>query len=142
MVVVVVLEELRDVMRTLNSDRLYLIGRVIKITNHVPKIHKLVGVINAGAIKGIRAKYTMLMKRHYSDEDFYRRKFDLLEDQIMVWTEEFHVAKFEVWLNNSNGSQGNTKTVVDPMKARLYVLRWREEWECTGRTPNIKIRPV
>jgi hypothetical protein len=82
------------------------------------------------------------MKRHYSDEDFYSRKFDLLEDQIMVWTEEFHVDKFEVWLNNSNASQGNIKTIVDPAKARLFVLGWREEWEHTGRTPNIKIRPV
>jgi len=142
MVVAVVLEEPRDVMRTLNSDLLYLIGRVIKITNHVPKIHKSVGVTNAGAIKGICAKYTVLMKRHYSDEDFFRRKFDLLEDQIMVWTEEFHVAKFEVWLNNSNTSQGSTKTLVDPMNARLYVLEWRKEWERTGRAPNIKIRPV
>lgn len=63
MVVAAVLEKLRDVMRTLNSDLLFLIGLVIKITNHAPKIHKSVGVINAGAIKGIRAKYTMLMKK-------------------------------------------------------------------------------
>jgi len=62
----------------------------------------------------------------------------------MVWTEDFHVAKFEVWLSNSNASQGgpSTKIIVDPMKARLYVLGWREEWERTGRTPNIKIRPI
>jgi hypothetical protein len=56
MIVAVVLEELKDVMRTQNSDRLYLIGRVIKITNHVPKIPKSVGVINVGAIKGIHLK--------------------------------------------------------------------------------------
>jgi hypothetical protein len=81
--------------------------------------------------------------RHYSDEDFYRRKFDLLEDQITVWSEEFRVSKFEVWLQNRDGSQGgNVKSIVDPEKARRYVLSWRDDWERTGRTPNIKIRPV
>jgi len=51
--VAVVLDALRVVMRIPNSDPLSLIGRVIKITNRVPRIHRSVGAINAGAIKGI-----------------------------------------------------------------------------------------
>jgi sucrose-6-phosphate hydrolase SacC (GH32 family) len=67
-----------------------------------------------------------------------------LEDQIAVWAEEFHVSKFEVWLQNRDVGHGtsNTKTMVDFEKARSYVLGWRQEWERTGRTPSIKIRPV
>jgi hypothetical protein len=82
--------------------------------------------------------------RHYSDEDFYRRKFDLLEDQIAVWAEEFRVSKFEVWLQSRDMTHGtsNTKTIVDANKARAYVMGWRDEWDRTGKTPNIKIRPV
>jgi len=82
---------------------------------------------------------------HYSEEDFYRRKFELLEDQIAVWADEFRVPKFEVWLpmgEISSGSTVTTKTVIDAETAKRYVLRWREEWERTGRTPNIKIRPI
>jgi hypothetical protein len=112
--------------------------------NRVQRIRKSVGAINAGATKGIiLLRISTNIHRHYSDEDFYRRKFDLLEDQIAVWADEFRVSKFEVWLQIRDGGQGgNVKSIVDPEKARRYVLNWREEWERTGRTPNIKIRPV
>jgi hypothetical protein len=144
MIVDVVQGKLRDVMRILNFDLLYLIGHVIRIMNRVQRIHKSVGAINVGATKGIiLLRISTNIYRHYSDEDFYRRKFDLLEDQIAVWADEFRVSKFEVWLQIRDGGQGgNVKSIVDPEKARRYVLNWREEWERTGRTPNIKIRPV
>jgi hypothetical protein len=62
----------------------------------------------------------------------------------MVWIEEFHIQKFEVWMQSRDSphATSNSKTIVDMSKARMYVLGWREEWERTGRTPNIKIRPV
>lgn len=62
-----------------------------------------------------------------------------------MWTEDFHVQKFEVWLQNKDGVNAggpNSKTIVDPDIALRYVMSWREEWERAGRTPNIKIRPV
>ena len=62
-----------------------------------------------------------------------------------MWAGDFHVQKFEVWLQSREGvSTGgaNSKTVVDSDTALRYVVNWREEWERTGRTPNIKIRPV
>lgn len=140
----VVRDALRDAMRIRNSDLLFLIGRVIRIMSHVQRIHKLVGAINAGVIKGTDPFSLLVEYSHYSDEDFYRRKFDLLEDQIMVWIEEFHVQKFEVWFQNQDARQGtsNSKTTIDANKARMYVLGWRDEWERTRQTPNIKIRPV
>ena len=73
-----------------------------------------------------------------------RRKFDLLEDQVAVWAEEFHVAKFEVWLQDEDRFQGTvtTKKILDPNTAKKCVLRWRQEWERTGTIPGIKIRPL
>lgn len=52
MIVAVVQGRLKGVMRILNFDLLYPTGLVIKTMNHVQRIHKSVGVINAGAIKG------------------------------------------------------------------------------------------
>jgi hypothetical protein len=62
----------------------------------------------------------------------------------MVWAEEFHVNKFEVWFPNRENSPANAnhKLIVDAVAARMYVQRWREEWERTRILPNIKIRPV
>jgi hypothetical protein len=57
-----------------------------------------------------------------------------------VWACEFNVSKFEVWLQDVG--HGTLKTVVDSDEARRYVVAWRDEWERTGKTPNIKIRPV
>jgi hypothetical protein len=135
---------LRDVMRIRNLGLLFLIGRVIRITSRVQRIHRLVGAINAGVIKGMYPFFLHVECSHYSNEDFYRRKFDLLEDQIMVWIEEFHVQKFEVWLQSQDACQGtsNSKATIDANKARMYVLGWRDEWERTRQTPSIKIRPV
>jgi hypothetical protein len=98
--------------------------------------------------KGYIAILFLINSRHYSDDDFFRRKFDLLEDQIVVWAEEFRVPKFEVWLQNLDvphmhgTGTSNTKIIVDPIKARQWVMTWRREWERTGKAPNIKIRPV
>jgi len=133
-------------MKTRNLDPSYQTGRVIKITSLVQRTRRWDGAINAGATKGINAPIIIRLKlsRHYSEEDFHRRKFDLLEDQIMVWAEEFHVNKFEVWLANRDHSPASSshKIIVDPVAARMYVLRWREDWERTRILPNIKIRPV
>jgi hypothetical protein len=78
-----------------------------------------------------------------SNEDFFRRKIDLLEDQIMVWAEEFHVHRFEVYLQDRDGGSGlsSKKTIVDPAAAKRHVLDWRREWERSGEITNIKIRP-
>jgi hypothetical protein len=148
MIVVVVLGRLRDAMKTRNLDRSYQTGRVIKIMNHVQRTRRSDGAINAGATKGTKPPVPHISKlisgRHYSEADFHRRKFDLLEDQIMVWAEEFHVNKFEVWLPNRDHSpvSSSHKIIVDPVVARMYVLRWRQEWEQTHILPNIKIRPI
>jgi hypothetical protein len=45
-------DELRDVMKTRNSDPLYRIGLVIRIMNPVQKNLKSDGVINVGVIRG------------------------------------------------------------------------------------------
>jgi hypothetical protein len=84
--------------------------------------------------------------RHYTDKDFILRKFELLEDQIHIWTEEFRINRFEVVLlhhQREGSNHSNDKTIVDASKAKEFVLGWREEWKRTGITPrNIKIRPV
>jgi hypothetical protein len=48
----VVQGELQDVTKILNSDQLFQIGLATKTMNHVLRIHKLDGAINAGVIKG------------------------------------------------------------------------------------------
>jgi hypothetical protein len=116
--------------------------------NLVRKTRKSAGATNAGAIKGTGTLACQVNSRHYSDEDFFRRKFDLLEDQIIVWAEEFRVPRFEVWLQNLDvphihgTGTSNTKIMVDPIKARQWVAAWRRDWERTGKAPTIKIRPV
>jgi hypothetical protein len=143
-----VLDAHKGAMRIRNLDRLFRIGLATRTTNRVQKSHKLDGAINVGAIRGIIAILFLINCRHYSDDDFFRRKFDLLEDQIVVWAEEFRVPKFEVWLQNLDvphmhgTGTSNTKIIVDPIKARQWVMTWRREWERTGKAPNIKIRPV
>lgn len=143
-----VLDAHRGAMRIRNLDRLFRIGLATRTTNRVQRSRKLDGAINVGAIRGIIAILFLINSRHYSDDDFFRRKFDLLEDQIVVWAEEFRVPKFEVWLQNLDvphmhgTGTSNTKIIVDPIKARQWVMTWRREWERTGKAPNIKIRPV
>lgn len=58
--VAAVQDERKVVMRILNSDLLYLIGLAIKITNRVQRTRRLVGAINAGAIKGMHHSYSLL----------------------------------------------------------------------------------
>ena len=50
----VVLEGLRDVMRTQNLGQLSLIGPAIRTMSHVRRTHRSDGAINVGAIKGTK----------------------------------------------------------------------------------------
>lgn len=50
-------ERHKDAMKIPNSDLLFLIGRAIKTTSLVPRIHRSVGAINVGVTKGMHLIY-------------------------------------------------------------------------------------